>query len=707
MSRAARSAIARVAAAALALAAVAGGPVLAAVPVPESRTLDNGLRVAVFRDSRLPIVQIQLTVSAGSAAEVRGQSGAARLVAEVLRRGTTSRGAEEYAGAVDRLGATVTSTSGRDFASLTGSFLARDFAAGMELLADATLRPAFADTSLQRARTAQMRAVGQQMLNPSQAAEEVAWGAVWEGGAYARPVLGKFEGLRVLEAESVREMWATHWSPDRAVLAIAGDVSPAAAFAAAQEWFGGWSRRAAAQAPAPQIPPPPRARVIVVDRPELEQAELRFALRGPRRGDRDETALTIAVRLLSEGPAARLRGREGVRQSRAGLLSLRDGGLLWVAATSARDSAAAAARSLHGELVRLASTPPDEAELAPARHGLAGSFPLSLETLASLLAHWTGIALYRLPYEDPGALAARIDSLVPERFADAARRWIDVDRAVLVAVGPAEALRATLAEFGPVEVLSVGQLAGRAEDETRPLPAFTPEQEKTGRDLVRRMIAAHGGLAKLRGIQDSSLEADVTVSMNDRDVAGRIEQTRREPYHMVYVTSFSGITTSQVLTDRSGWIADSQGRLEPQELDSASVAGLRGGFDADLPHVLLNAASPDARVGGIGRDWIAGRAVEKVELRGPSGARSFLYIDPTTLRLAAVDQNEYPGNDFPARRVYGDYRQVKGIWLPFEEERLLNGRRVMFLKLTRMDLNAGVADAVFRKPDRPLPPPSR
>jgi zinc protease len=677
---------------------------VAAAAAPEVRTLDNGLRVAVFHDPRLPIVQVQLTVAAGSAAEVRGQSGAARLVAEMLRRGTTSRGAVEFAAAVDRLGATVTSTSGRDFASVSGSFLARDFADGMELLADAVLRPAFLDSVFQRARTAGMRAVGQQLLQPSQVSDEMAWGAAWKGAPYERPVLGRFEGLRMLALPSVREFYAAHWSPDRAVLAIAGDVTAEAAFAAAAEWFGAWVRRGAAAAPA--AAPPPAARVVIFDRADVAQTELRLAVRGPRRGDPDETALALATKWLSDGPDARLRG-DGLRLARAGQLALRDGGLLWLAAAAAHDSAASAARRLRDEMERLAASPPEEPDLAALRPAFVEAFRLSLETLGGVVGSWSANALHRLPEEDVDALAARVAAVGPERVAEAARRWCDPDRAVLVAVGPAAVLRGPLAEFGPVEVVGVAQLAGNAAEEVKPLPEFTPAQEASGRELIRRMLAAHGGLARLRGIRDSAFEADATVVVGGRDLTGRIEQVRKEPYRMRFVTTLAGVTTRQVLDGDGGWIAGGEEGGEAHALDSLEVRDLRGGFEADVPHVLVAAADPAARLGALGRDWTGGHEVEKVEIRPAQGPRRLLHLDVRTARLVAVDQSEGPGDEFRARRVYGDYRRVKGLWLPFEEERLLDGRRVMMLRLKKLEWNAGVADAVFRKPERPLPPPSR
>jgi len=56
---------------------------------------------------------------------------------------------------------------------------------------------------------------------------------------------------------------------------------------------------------------------------------------------------------------------------------------------------------------------------------------------------------------------------------------------------------------------------------------------------------------------------------------------------------------------------------------------------------------------------------------------------------------------------YRDYRAVNGIRLPFTEERWVGGERVMQLSITRYEVNAGVPETMFRRPDAPLPPVSR
>jgi len=89
MRRAIIGAVTLLGIAAWAPARAAAGP----LPPPQVETIENGLRVAVFPDHRLPIVQIEVLVPAGVADEPAEGAGLANLTAQALRSGTSSRGA--------------------------------------------------------------------------------------------------------------------------------------------------------------------------------------------------------------------------------------------------------------------------------------------------------------------------------------------------------------------------------------------------------------------------------------------------------------------------------------------------------------------------------------------------------------------------------------------------------------------------------------
>ncbi len=261
------------AAVAAAPATPAGAPVEFRVPAPETRTLENGLRVVVFPRHTLPIVQMQLLLPAGLAQEPADVPGVASATADLLRAGTSSRTAESFQADVDQLGGGINASASRDFATVSGAFLAGDFDAGLELLADATIHPIFPDEEIAAYRTRSAGLLMRLRRDPVALADAQLWSWAFAGHAYGRPLLGSLESLARLDRDAVSAFHRDHYRPDRAVLVVAGDVDPEHVFAAAADRFGSWAGHAVDAGASGTLPGPvepgapagvPRIRIVVM-----------------------------------------------------------------------------------------------------------------------------------------------------------------------------------------------------------------------------------------------------------------------------------------------------------------------------------------------------------------------------------------------------------------------------------------------------------
>jgi predicted Zn-dependent peptidase len=681
-------------------------PPPAGIGVPDTTTLANGLRVAVFARHRLPIVQFELLLPAGVADEPADGSGLANATAQLVLRGTSSRPASQFAADVAALGGSIGASAGRDFTTLTGAFRAADLDPGLELLSDAVLHPVFGDSELEQFRRETLDALLRIHASPAAVAEEELWASVMRGHPYGRPLFGTPAGATAMTPAALQAFHRDHYRPDRAVLVIAGDVSAERAFAAAREWFGPWAGTAAPpRAPSPPAPLP-HTQVRIVDRPGTH-AEIRIGLPGPARASADFLPLQMANHVLGGGPASRLQthDREGsTGEVRSGLAGLADAGLLSLAGDADADSAAALCGRLLGELRQLAAQPPTDAELAAARRALAGAWPLQFETLGALEAQWLSFDFAHLPPTALDDQPARIRAVTAGQVTDALQRWVDPAPAWIVAVGPASVLRSALERLGPVELSgppgAAAAPAATPPPSRAPRPA-SPEQQRRGRLVVTQAVTAHGGDLRLRRVEDSVMEGSMTVSTPDgREITGEMQQVRKEPWKMLLATRLMGFDTQQVLDGRHGWLRYGGDSVVVSDADSTTVDGLRAGFSADIVHLLRSAASPGTRVAWRGRATIGGREADIVDADAREAEPRRLYFDRLTHRLVAMDQNEErPGSGtYNTRRIYKDYHPVAGVWWPYYEERLLSGRRVMTLSLQRVAFNTGVEDATFRKP---------
>lgn len=382
---------------------------------------------------------------------------------------------------------------------------------------------------------------------------------------------------------------------------------------------------------------------------------------------------------------------------RGTILTLRDGGLFTIATPVRTDSAAAAAGFLRRQIREFVQKPPGDAEFAAIRRVALDTYSLPLETLGGQMGQWLALQYLGLPSGSQDAAPRRLEALTANYLGAALRRWFDPDRVSLVAVGPADKLRSVFEALGPVEV--VRPTAPPSAAVFRDTAEATPERVTRAGQLLHAALEAHGGESALRGIRDSEIRGTITILGAGGGMGGDLTQIRKDPSRMLVTTSFLALETKQALDGDRTWTTAS-GTPGIQDGDSLQVAGLRGEFRSDLPHVLLGAIEPGVRAAYRGTDRIDGRDVEGIDLVEGGGARSRIYLDAKSHLLVALERYEsvVPGSFFTARRIYRDYRPVQKIQWPFEEERSIEGRSAMRVNVTEVRLNLGVGDRMFARP---------
>ena len=176
--------------------------------------------------------------------------------------------------------------------------------------------------------------------------------------------------------------------PNNAILAIVGDVTAPEAFAAAKKIFGDWQKR---DLPAQTFiePPDPTRRVIVVNKPDAVQTEVRVGHIGIPRTHPDYMAVNLAIRILGGEGSNRLhqvlRTERGLTYgAQANMDTLKESGDFEAETNTRSDATGEVLRLIVDEFWRLQRERVSERELDGAKAYLTGSFPLTIETPESI-----------------------------------------------------------------------------------------------------------------------------------------------------------------------------------------------------------------------------------------------------------------------------------------------------------------------------------
>jgi zinc protease len=203
--------------------------------------LENGLRVTVVPIPGLLSAAVLLAIEAGQWFEPVGRPGIGRLTAQAMLRGTTTRDAKRWADALDGIGAAARLDVGSHAATFSAQSLGSDLAVLLELMADAVVRPAFADKEVELVRQQTVAQIEEDAKNTRAVAESAWRELVYPKGHpfRARPI-GDLEVVRSAKADDLREHHRRAIRPDGAVLVVAGGVDAKQVFDASDRAFTSW-----------------------------------------------------------------------------------------------------------------------------------------------------------------------------------------------------------------------------------------------------------------------------------------------------------------------------------------------------------------------------------------------------------------------------------------------------------------------------------
>jgi zinc protease len=435
---------------------------IALPPLLEER-LPNGLTVVVARRPGVPLVAIRLVVAAGSALDPAKGEGLAHLVVQTARRGTGSRSGREIDDLAESLGAELGAAADEDASWFGLSAPSESLAPLLDLVVDVATAPAFPAKEVERIRRREAAGLAHVLDEAGAVADRAMLRAAYGAHPYAHPSDGRIRHLAGLGRADTAAFHRRWFSPEATTLVVVGALDPEKAIALARRKLGRW--RPGGPPPVP-LPPPtqPARRVLVLDKPDANQVQIRIALPALPRATPDYFEAVVANAVFGGGFTSRL--MEAIRVNRglsygvrSRFATSRAGGLFFISSFTKTATAAELVDVALDEARRFCDEGPRDDELERAKSYLAGLFPLSLETHDQLAEKLADLRLFGLPPERVTEYRARVRAVTAAGCLEVARRHFPVGgRGVIVAVGPAAEVAPQLERFGPVVVAPAKQV---------------------------------------------------------------------------------------------------------------------------------------------------------------------------------------------------------------------------------------------------------
>jgi zinc protease len=424
----------------------------------------RGAQVHVEPSADAPLVWFDVAIRGGAASDPVGAEGLHRHAALLARRGAGSRNRAALDEALDNLGASLEISVGRDAVTLSGLCLTRNLDAVVDLASDVLASPRLETAEHERLLRETPQVLDEVRDDDSALATRWFDWQVSPGHPYGRTSLGTESSLARLTLDAAAATWRAEVVPTNLVIGVAGDVTDERAASIAGRLIGRLpdaAPRALPALPAQPAPGPPQRRVVLVDKPDRTQAQLRFGHLGPRWGDPDTAALLLVETAFGGMFSSRLMQEIRVKRGwsyGAGCALRRSRGAHWFEMWMATDIQVAAdavglTLSLFQDLTERGLT---AEEIDFARGYLVGALPFHLATARQRMQLAVRDAVFGLPAGFTVGLPHHLGGLDADAVRAACQRNLRPSDLVTVAVTTAEVAQAALERSGagPVSVVA-------------------------------------------------------------------------------------------------------------------------------------------------------------------------------------------------------------------------------------------------------------
>ena len=682
-------------------------------PHAATKTLPNDLQVFVITDHREPAVAVRLLLAtAGTIRDPAGSPGVASMTAQMLTQGTEKRSAQQIAEAIDFVGGRLTATAGDDSTVITASVVNKDLELGMDLLSDVTLHPSFKDDELGRQREQLLSSLQVEYADPGYLAQAALDRVVYGASPYGLPGEGTPDTAKKLTRDALVAFHDSYYVPSQAFLAFAGDITPEAAFAAAEKYFGAWPKK---ELSAAQIAKPPATsglHFLIVDKPDAVQTQIRIGRLGIARNNPDYIPLLVTNRIFGGGYNSRLntevRIHKGLTYGAYSRFEAHKQAGIFSAGTFTRTEGTVDATKLVIDLIgKMAAGDVTAAEMDFARDYLAGVYPIESETAEQVADRVLTVAEFRLPADYNDIYQQKIRAVGAGDAKAMAGRYFDAENLDVILVGNASQFRDALKKAFPdakYEEVPFDQLDLLNADLRRPkeaAPAATPESLARGRAVLEAAAQAAGGAAfgKIESLEASSSGEFSGPGGQQVSIALKTQVLYPDRIRIELKLPFG--TIQQGFDGKSAWAVSPQGAMDlPNSVTGEFLRGIALAGAVGLYQKTL-AGGVEAQY--LGEEEIAGKKTDAVQWNASFGPVK-LYLDPVSHQLVAARFRQFTQQGVvDAEQQWSDFRAVDGVQIPYQTLTLHDGAKFSNFTLQDLKLNTKPDPALFSKPQSQPP----
>jgi len=642
---------------------------------PDMFTLPNGLKVIMVENDKLPRASAILTIDNKPyfEGEIAGVSG---MMGSLLGRGTTNISKDDFNEKVDFLGASVNFGSSGAYASS----LKKYFPEILGLMADGVKNSQFTQEEFDKEVQITLDGLKSNEKNVTAIARRVE-NVLTFGRNHPSGEFTSKESVEKITLQDVLNNYNTYYKPNNAYLVIEGDINAKEIKKLVTSLFSDWNKGVIPAYTMPEVDNVATTEINFINMPNAVQSEIAVINTiDLTLGDKDYYAALLASNILGGGGTARLfmnlREDKGYTYgSYSSLRQSRNKGTFRATASVRNMVTDSSVVELQREINKIRYQKVTAEELANSKEEYIGGFVMDVQKPTTIASFALNIALYNLPEDFYANYIKNIKAVTLDDVQNAAIKYFRGDKARIVITGKGIEVLKNLEEGN--YVINYFDVEGNPTDKpemTMPIPDGV-----TATSVVDKYISAIGGKEKVMAVKSMMIVATgkvqgIDVTLTTKSMAPNMSS--------IELTGMGQTFQKSIFDGKTGY-QEAQGQRKEMTADEITIAKSKNVIFEDVDYkdgVLLRIEPLDGKNAYVLK----------------FNDKELFYDVASGLKVKEITNVKGPdGNDVQVPIVYSDYKEVKGIMIPYAINQKMGPLDLNFT-IQEVKINESVSKADFK-----------
>ena len=645
---------------------------------PQSFTLPNGLQVLIVENHKLPKVSFSLNIDNTPYAE-GSKKGVSSLTSSLIGNGSMKISKDAFNEEIDFLGADLSFYA----SGASGSSLSKYSGRILELMADGALNPNFTQEEFDKEKDKLLENLKTQEKSVAAVAGRVqnvlAFGKDHPYGEFLSE-----ETIKNVTLADVENNYNTNFVPENAYLVIIGDIKFKETKKAVEKLFGSWAK---ASAPSMKYTDPVNvqySQINFVDMPNAVQSEISLQNTvNLKMTDPDYFATIVANQILGGDFNSYL--NMNLREAHGWTYGARSsiGGSKYIstfrASTQVRNAVTdSAVVEFFKELKKIRTEKVTDEMLSNVKAGYVGKFVMQIEKPQTVAGYALRIKTQGLPEDFYENYIKNINAVTADDVLAVAKKYFLEDNIRVVIVGKGSEVLPGLEKL-KIPMFYFDKFGAPS---SKPVMKKAAPAGVTVKSVLDNYIKAIGGEKAVKGVKTIAMTGSTTIPQAPAPLTftSKVDSKGKMIVELAMGTMS---LMKQVVNEKEGY-ASQQG--QKMKLEGEALAKAKAGA---VPFEELTfATKTDLLLTGI--EPINGSDAYALK----NGDATLYYDVKTGLKVADSETQDQGGKKVTMMTYYNDYRDVKGIKVPFNI--IKNVGIELDIKIADVKINEGVSDADFK-----------